>query len=402
MPSPAAHVAVFSIPAAGHINPTLAIVADLVRRGHRVSYATSAEFAPRVAAAGATPVLCPSTFPAPERGERFPLDDAVAMSDVFLNDSVAALPVLAAAFEADRPDLVLFDYASFAGQILAHRWGVPSVRTSPTHVMGPDVVEELAPYYEFLADDPDWTDHRRRFQEFLDTNGIGIPIDEFIYRGRANRCLVTLPREFQKDAETLDDRYDFVGPCLDERRFQGDWTAPDDDRPVLLASLGTVYNNSLPFYRSCVEAFGGTEWHVVMVTGAHIRPQDLGPLPLNVELHSAVPQLQVLARANAFLTHGGMGSTLEGLYFGVPMVAVPQGFDQLDNAAILAARGIGRHLPPDEVTPQRLRAEVLGLVDDASAAERLAALKLRIRATGGAAEAADLIEKTLADGAHAA
>ncbi|MEV5281242.1 macrolide family glycosyltransferase [Streptomyces sp. NPDC051994] len=400
MISPAAHVAVFSIPAAGHINPTLAIVGELVRRGHRVSYATSEEFAPRVAAAGATPVLCPSTFPSPERGEHFPLDDAVAMSDVFLNDSVAALPVLAAAFEDDRPDLVLFDYASFAGQILAKRWGVPSVRNSPTHVAGPDIAEELAPLYDFLADDPDWADHRRRFQEFLDSNGVGLPIDEFVYRGRANRYLATLPREFQKDAELLDDRYHFVGPCLDGRSFQGSWEAPADDRPVLLASLGTVYNNSLPFYRSCVEAFAGSEWHVVLATGRHIHPQDLGVLPENVELHYSVPQLQVLARADAFLTHGGMGSTLEGLYFGVPMVAVPQGFDQIDNAGILASRGLGRHLPPGEVTPQRLREEVLGLVGDTAAAERLAEIKQRIRASGGAAEAADLIEKSLAEGAR--
>ncbi len=135
-----------------------------------------------------------------------------------------------------------------------------------------------------------------------------------------------------------------------------------------------------------------------MVTGAHVRPQDLGALPPNGELHRSVPPLQVPARANAFLTHGGMGSTLKGLYFDLSMVAESRGFDQDRHAAILAARGIGRHLPPAEVAPQRLRAEALNVVDAASVAERLAALKLRIRVTGGAAEAADLDRGDLTGG----
>ncbi len=401
MTSSAAHVAVFSIPAAGHINPTLAIVSELVRRGHRVSYATSEEFASRVTAAGAEYVPCPSTFPSAERGEEFPLDDVVAMSDIFLNDSVAALPGLAEAFAQDPPDLVLFDYASFAGQILARRWGVPSVRTSPTHVAGPHVAEELAPYYDLLADDPRWPDHRRRFADFLRSNGVREPIDEFVYRGRAHRYLVTLPRDFQKDIEELDERYDFVGPCIDERTFQGDWQPPSDGRPVLLVSFGTVYKD-LSLHRDCVEAFAGTDWHLVLSIGAHADPAELGTPPAHVEVHRSVPQLQVLSAASAFVTHGGMGSTLEGLYFGVPMLAVPQGFDQFDNAELLHGRGLGRRLPPTELTPQRVREEVLAMTSDTAVADRLAELRQRIRASGGAGEAAALIEKTLTDHPRAA
>src|SRR5689334_22952282 len=143
MTPPPSHIAVFSIPASGHVNPTLPIVSELVARGHRVSYATCAEYAPRVAAAGATPVVCASVLPSAQRGETYPLGDPVAMSDLFLQEAVASLPEQTAAFGADRPDLLLFDYASFNAQILARRWGIPSVRTSPTHVFGPDAEDEM-------------------------------------------------------------------------------------------------------------------------------------------------------------------------------------------------------------------------------------------------------------------
>ncbi|MCZ4125421.1 macrolide family glycosyltransferase [Streptomyces sp. H39-S7] len=394
----APHVAVFSIPAAGHVNPTLAIVAELVRRGHRVSYATNEEFAPRVAAAGATPVVCATSLPSARRGEKFPLDDPIAMSDLFLEESISALPGQLAAFEDDRPDLILYDYAAFGAQILAQRWGVPAVRTSPTHVSGPGYMDELEAFYPFLEDDPAWTAHRQKFQDFLDAGGIDVPIDEVIYRGRADGYLATVPREIQKDLDQLDDRYTFVGPCLDERDFQGNWERPDNGLPVLLVAFGSVYNHQPDFYRMCVEAFGDAGWHVVLAVGDQVGRDDLGPLPETFETHASVPQLQVLSQASAFITHAGMGSTLEGLYFGVPMVAIPQAYDQLDNARIISELGLGLSIPPDQVTAERLRSAVTALTSDPAVAGRLAEVKRSVRGAGGAGAAADLIEKCLPAG----
>jgi MGT family glycosyltransferase len=402
MTSPARHVAVFCIPAAGHVNPTLPIVSELVGRGIRVSYATSAEYAPRVAAAGAAPVVCASSLPSAERGERYPLDDAVAMSDAFLREAVSALPDQTAAFEADRPDLILYDYASFGAQILARRWGVPSVRTSPTHVSGPDYADELDLVNMLLEEDPAWNAHRRAFREFLDDGGVDLDIDEVIYRGRADQYLVTIPREIQKDADRLDDRYTFVGPCIDERAHDGRWERGADDRPVLLISMGSVWVVDPGFYRACVRAFGDSRWRVVLSVGSGVDTSAFGELPANFEAHGFVPQLSVLEQAAAFVTHAGMGSTLEGLYNGVPMVAVPQSYDQFDNAAALVRLGVGVGIAPGEVTPERLRAAVDGLTGDPAVAGRLAVLRTAVREAGGARAAADLIEKCLQGAGSAA
>lgn len=108
-----------------------------------------------------------------------------------------------------------------------------------------------------------------------------------------------------------------------------------------------------------------------------------------------MPQLAVLAHASAFVTHAGMGGCAEGLFHGVPMVAVPQAVDQFGNAAMLAELGVGEHLPADEVTPDRLRAAVLGLASSEAVAQRCAEQRRRARAAGGAPAAADVIESLL-------
>ncbi len=123
----------------------------------------------------------------------------------------------------------------------------------------------------------------------------------------------------------------------------------------------------------------------------------MGPLPANVEVHRRVPQLAVLAAASAFVTHAGMGSCTEALWFGVPTVAIPQAVDQFGNAAQLAELGVGQHLPADEVTTERLRKAVDSVAGDSSVRRRLTELQGEVRANGGVRRAADAVEALLAE-----
>uniref|UniRef100_UPI0038992F81 glycosyltransferase n=1 Tax=Micromonospora radicis TaxID=1894971 RepID=UPI0038992F81 len=61
----------------------------------------------------------------------------------------------------------------------------------------------------------------------------------------------------------------------------------------------------------------------------------------------------MLAHASAFVTHAGMGSCAEALWFGVPTVAIPRAVDQFGNADRLVEAGAGRLLPAEQVTPGR-------------------------------------------------
>ncbi|MFE2183402.1 macrolide family glycosyltransferase [Streptomyces sp. NPDC059455] len=392
------HIAMFNIPADGHVNPNLALCVELVKRGHRVSFSIDEGHAEAVRATGAEPVLYKTTFPDAGRGERFPITDVIAMSSLFLREAVAVLPQQLAAFEDDRPDLVLYDYAALSAQILAKRWGVPAVRLSPTRVSSNTYERDLAPFYASVADDPAWLAYREEFQHFLDEGGMDLTIEEFLYVGWADHYVVTIPRAFQADAGELGDAYTFVGPVVRGQDHRAPWKPPADGRPVLLIAFGSVAPEVPAVQRvffECAEAFADGPWHVVMSIGRHLDPADFGPLPPHLELIPEAPQLQVLAEAAVFITHAGMGSTLEAIQYGVPMVAVPMGFDQMENARVIEGLGIGVRTPFEGVTGEELREAVERVSADPEVARRLAELRAEILAEGGARAAADAIEGVL-------
>ncbi len=101
------HIAFFSMPAHGHVNPLLGIVGELVSRGHRVSYPTTRTFAARVEQAGATAVVYDSLLPDDaDPDSRWPEDPAV-VNELLVGESRHVYPQMVAAFENDLPDVVV-------------------------------------------------------------------------------------------------------------------------------------------------------------------------------------------------------------------------------------------------------------------------------------------------------
>ncbi|WP_160050022.1 MULTISPECIES: macrolide family glycosyltransferase [unclassified Nocardiopsis] len=383
-----AHIAMIGTPAVSHTLPSLEIIRELANRGHRVTYANDPVLADPVTGTGAELVPYTTTLPADD--SEWP-DDPIGGMDVFLREAVAQLPVLRAAYDGDRPDLFLYDIAGYPARVLGLDWGIPSVQLSPTYVAWADY-ERTA--MEGLRSLPGAAEYFARFDAWLADNGV-THLDHASFPGRPDRCLALIPREMQPFADTVADTVTFVGPCLGERADQGEWRRPADADRVLLVSLGSAYTNRPGFYRACLEAFGDLPgWHVVLQTGRYVDPAALGRIPDNVETRAWVPQLSVLSQADAFVTHAGMGGCSEGLYHGVPMIAVPQAVDQFQNADRLVELGVARRLDTEEATPSRLRAALLELTSDPEAARRLADISARLR-KGGTSYAADLVEAEL-------
>ncbi|EJZ08473.1 MGT family glycosyltransferase [Mycolicibacterium vaccae ATCC 25954] len=222
----------------------------------------------------------------------------------------------------------------------------------------------------------------------------GLNAARLLQSAGADAQLVFLPREFQYAGDTFGPPYVFVGPCLTDRPSDGDWEPPAD-RATVLVSLGTAYHDRPDIFRACVAAFADTPWHVVLAIGNTVDAGDLGTVPPHIEVHSAVPQLKVLPHAAAFVSHAGMGSTMESLAFGVPIVAVPQMTEQQANADRIAELGLGLRLSPAEVTAEALRAAVHEVTVSAQVAANLRDMQDRIGAAGGARAAADVIEGLL-------
>ncbi|MFE7317620.1 nucleotide disphospho-sugar-binding domain-containing protein [Streptomyces sp. NPDC057555] len=122
----------------------------------------------------------------------------------------------------------------------------------------------------------------------------------------------------------------------------------------------------------------------------------LGDLPANAEAHRWVPQMKILPHADVFVTAGGMGSTMEGLSHGVPLITVPQAADQFITGVQIDKLGLGKLIPATEVTAQALREAVLSVAGDPAMAGRLASMRTDIANSGGADAAADVIESRIA------
>ncbi|MFD8205095.1 macrolide-inactivating glycosyltransferase [Streptomyces sp. NPDC059695] len=390
-----AHIAMFSIAAHGHVNPSLEVIRELVARGHRVSYAVPASFAEKVAETGARPVVYTSTLPTDDDPDAWGTE-LIDNVEPFLADATQALPQLAKAFEEDRPDLVLHDITSYPAPVLAHTWGVPAVSLWPNLVPWEGYEEEVAePMYAELKASPRGRAYYARFGAWLAAHGIDTDPDRFVARPR--RAVVLIPRALQPHADRVDASvYTFVGACQGARAEQGEWRRPEDAEKVVLVSLGSSFTKQPGFYRDCVAAFAGLPgWHVVLQIGRFVDPAELGELPPNVEAHTWVPQLAMLRQADVFVTHAGAGGSQEGLATATPMVAVPQAVDQFGNADMLRSLGVARHLPMDEATPERLREAALGLLGDPEVARRAREIQESMAREGGTLRAADLIEAEL-------
>ncbi|MHC0429049.1 macrolide-inactivating glycosyltransferase [Streptomyces sp. O3] len=390
-----AHIAMFSIAAHGHVNPSLEVIRELVARGHRVSYAIPEAFAEKVAATGAEPRIWRSTLPTDDDPDAWGTE-LVDNLEPFLTDAVQALPQLADLYAGDEPDLVLYDITAYPARVLAHRWGVPIVQLSPNLVAWKGYEEEVADQmYATLRSTARGQAFYDDFHAWIAENGLDLTVERFM--GHPDRCVVVIPKALQPHADRVDESvYTFVGACQGDRSEQGDWQRPEGADKVALVSLGSTFTKQPAFYRACVEAFRELPgWHLVLQIGQHVDIDELGELPADVEVHRWVPQLAILREADVFITHAGAGGSQEGLATATPMVAVPQAVDQFGNADMLQALGVARHIPTDEATPEALREAVLALTGDERVAERLRELQRQTAQEGGTQRAADLIEAEL-------
>jgi MGT family glycosyltransferase len=402
------HFAFVCLPAAGHVNPTLPVVAELVRRGHRVTYATSARYAEAVESSGAaffeSGEDLAAQFPRANRsagaatspqagimaGPGFGMMSGLL--ERLLERARVEFPALLARLTTDPPDAVCYDAMTLAGKMAAMKLGLPDIALLPTYATNEHFsMRELMPARppaDMLAT---WKQVRRLISDFAAEQGL----NDFNYMegppASLNICF--LPREFQPAGETFDASFHFVGPSPGQRAQEEPWEPRVKDRPLVFISLGTTPLNDRPdFFRMCVEAFAGTPWQVAMAIGDRLDVSELGPIPDNVEVRPFFPQIAVLRRADVFVSHTGMNSTMEALYFEVPVVAFPLQPEQEANARRVEDLGLGRRLPAEALSSELIRTIVTDVAGDREIRRNLETMGRRVRSAGGAAAAADAIE----------
>jgi MGT family glycosyltransferase len=166
------------------------------------------------------------------------------------------------------------------------------------------------------------------------------------------------------------------------------------NKPLIYASLGTLVNGLPKVYKHILEAVAPLDVQVVLSVGKNIDPENLGPVPSNAIVVRSAPQIELLKRAALCITHAGLNTTLESLAHGVPMVAIPIGYDQPGTAARISHHGTGEFIEVDELTTDRLRGLIEDVLQDPSYREQADYFQTVISKTRGLEVAAEIIEQT--------
>ncbi|GAB3963639.1 macrolide family glycosyltransferase [Streptomyces sparsus] len=385
---PVRHFALLLFADFGHIGPTLGVARELVARGHRVTYVVDEQFAEVVTGTGARAVTYTSARgdfyrAADITPERLALDGYNLLVDTI--DTV--FPAARAALADDPPDVVLYDFETFAaGRVAARVLGAVPVQVSPSHAAN-ETFSLRARMWD--TEHPLMAEGAKVVVEFMGSHGIGL--DEMGRYGTEwdERNLVFLPRAFQIDGDSFGDRYAFVGPTVTDPA-PGHWEPPADGRRTALVSLGTESTDG-DFFTMCAEAFDPADWHVVMTLGRGTDAARLGPLPAHVEAHSWLPHSAVLPHADVFVCHGGMGSLLEALSHAIPVIALPRAPELALSAHRLEECGVGRSLVRERLTAPELARTVAELLADPDRPAHLDRMRKAVREAGGAPRAADLL-----------
>lgn len=379
----------FCIPAHGHTNPTLGVVRELILQGHEVWYYSYELFREKIEATGARFISC-DTY---DMEQRLSPKDAVRIGkdltfsiQILVDTTLALGDMVCRDMQAVRPDCIVADSMAVWGKAVARKLGIPFVSSTTTFAFNRYSAKIMEQNWKqmvsMLFSMPKINKHIKRLQN------MGYPVKNFldiIQNDDDTHTIVYTSPEFQPCADTFSDKYAFVGPSIrpSENCIQ------KTKEKLIYISMGTVVNDMLDFYKSCISAFQDTEYQVILSVGNLVEIGQLGILPENITAFPYVDQIAVLKQADVFVTHCGMNSVNESLYFGVPMVMFPQTSEQSGVANRVLQVGAGVKL--EKISEVGLRKVVDCLIQDKSYKNNANIISDGFRKCSGAKGAAEKI-----------
>lgn len=392
------HLAIVSLGAFGHINPTLSLTTELVNAGHRVTYFTTEDFRKVIEPTGAKFVPMKSWMAEndkhneskEEKNDGQEDNVAAVVPFLFLNEAGAFIEDVLSVLREDRPDAILHDFAGIAGTMAADILGIPNVMLYTSYPSNGSY--SVAASFEGIpADHPLRIAADQIADGYVEKYGCRKMTVKEIFDGQGDLNLVMMQKRLVPDYETFDDSFVFTGVQIGKRSTFGTWQAPDNGKPLLYSSLGTAFNNWPEYYPILFDAVRDLDINVFAALGA-IDPDSLTDLPANVELGKMVPQLDILSQASVFITHAGMGGTGEAIYYGVPMIALPQMDEQAITARQIEKNGLGfALLDKKEITSGMLKEKIEILLNDLSYKEKVDEFSADMKALGGAKASASAL-----------
>lgn len=321
------HIMFFCIPAHGHTNPMLPAAKELVSRGHEVRFYSFHEFEDKISKTGAKFIPCDQYLPDVTEKELKRIKK-VSTTEMTVTDIKATInmdPFLQKEVEEFKPDVIYTDSVAFWGKLTAWKYKIPMVCSTSTFAFN----QMSSRYMKMSArETADMIFGLPRIsKELKKLKAYGYHVDNaltLIQNDNDTDTIVYTSQKFQPFAETFSKHYAFVGPSV----FSDAEPDKAKDRPLIYISMGTVVNDRPDFYTKCIKSVKDKNVDVIISYGKYMDSKELGTLPDNVKAYPYVDQLDVLSKADVFITHCGMNSVSESLYMATPMVLYPQTGEQ--------------------------------------------------------------------------
>ncbi|WP_343348762.1 macrolide family glycosyltransferase [Terrisporobacter petrolearius] len=380
-------VVFFSIPAHGHTNPTIEVVRGLTSRGHEVWYYSFQEFREKIEGAGANYISCDDYLPnlRPEDENKVGKDFS-AMIEMIVDTTVALDEKVCKELKEINPDCIVSDSLCCWGKLFANKLGITYICSTTTFAFNQYTAPMMKQSFKEIMYMVLGMRKVNKKLELLRSHGYDVKnFVSIIQNDNETNTIVYTSKEFQPMVDTFSDKYYFVGPSVADVMVEKERNA----RKKIYISLGTVNNKNINFYKNCIEAFKDNDIDVIMSVGNNTEISQLGNIPKNFKVENKLNQLEVLQEVNGFISHCGMNSVNESLYYGVPLILFPQQSEQKMICRRVAELGAGFVLKNDK--PQNIREAVLEVINNSKYEENAQKLSNSFKNAGGAVKAVDAI-----------
>ena len=188
----------------------------------------------------------------------------------------------------------------------------------------------------------------------------------------------------------------FVGPCFHNRTVHDDMFPFErlrDDRFKIYVSLGSVFNNKPQVFRAIMTGLDKPEYQVIVSAGSAYNTLRNERVPDNVLLFRWVPQVSLLPKVDMVIGHGGNNSTNEVLAAGKPLIVIPIGGEQGDNARRVEYLGAGLRVDLGSLSAEVVADKAAQIRFESKFVARTLEIKEVLDKTDGAKTASKLIQR---------
>lgn len=372
----------------------LGIVKELVKRGHEVIIYNTQDFAKKITEAGAEFRAPPVKFK--EIDLRI-MQSATTMAEISLYATELMVEPSVAIMKMEKPDCIIHDSLSLWGKLIGIRSGIPTIALVPSMGINIQVIltgiKHIIPDLIQLSKEPvKLLKIMRKYRSLYVKAGKNPPLIFDIFSNEEKLNIAFTSEYFQLCRNSFGSNYKFVGPIIYNRK---ETSIPGNllrtEKPIVYIALGTVYNDNPDLYKRFISAFKNTKFQVFMSIGKYIKLSDLGEIPGNFYIKNYLPQLEILKKTALFISHAGMNSVNESLYFGVPMLLFPNIQEQRLNSARVEKLGAGIYVNKNIVSTDELINLANNICNNSSYKKNAQKIGKTLREAGGVEKAIEYI-----------